>query len=101
LISREPQTTGQVHIRTKKFAVFSESDNVISTIIFFISFNTIYFTVKYYITEVLNLVNVVAQYWITDYFLGNQFWKVGYESWSLERLDLNVLPTMASCKMVM
>ena len=59
-----------------------------------------FYLVKYYIAEILNLVNVTAQYWFTDYFLGNQFWKVGYQSWFLDG-DVNVLPTMASCRVEM
>ena len=60
----------------------------------------LYFIVKYYVMEVFNLVNVASQYWFTDYFLGNQFWQVGYQSWFLEG-DINVLPTMASCRVEM
>ena len=58
------------------------------------------FPVKYYVMEVMNLVNVIAQYFFTDYYLGSQFWKVGYHSWFLES-DVNVLPTMASCRFEM
>jgi len=55
--------------------------------------------VKYYFTEVLNLVNVFAQYWFTNAFLGYQFWQVGYVSWaSIHELDVTVLPSRATCK---
>ena len=56
-------------------------------------------SVKYYITEVLNLLNVFAQYWFTNAFLGYQFWQVGYVSWaSIHELDVTVLPSRATCK---
>ena len=61
-----------------------------------------YFSVKYYFTETLNLINVFGQYWLTNAFLGYQFWQVGYVSWkSVHELDVTVLPTMASCRVVM
>ena len=60
---------------------------------------SIIFIVKYYVSEVMNLVNVVAQYFFTDYFLGGngRFMEVGLKGLSLDE-HMSILPILGSCK---
>ena len=56
------------------------------------------FPVKYYFCEFLNVVNVVAQYYFTDYFLGNQFNRIALDGLALDEHDA-VLPILAECRL--
>ena len=53
-------------------------------------------SVKFYIAEVMNLANAVAQFFFTDYFLDGHFATVGYHGLFLEENE-TVMPILSSC----
>ncbi len=57
-------------------------------------------TVKYYICEFLNLVNVVLQFFLTNFFLDGQFNRIAWEGIHLEEHN-SVLPILADCRLTL
>jgi len=51
---------------------------------------------KFYIAEVMNLVNAIAMFFFTDYFLDYHFKEVGFNGLFLEEHE-TVMPIVASC----
>ena len=51
---------------------------------------------KFYIAEVMNFANAVANFFFTDYFLGGHFADVGYHGLFLEENE-TVMPILSSC----
>lgn len=52
--------------------------------------------VKFYIAEVLNLANAIAQFFFTDFFLSGHFKSVGFNGLFLNEHE-SVMPIVASC----
>lgn len=51
---------------------------------------------KFYICEIMNLANAIAQFFFTDYFLDGHFQEVGYNGLFLDEHE-TVMPILASC----
>ena len=58
--------------------------------------SSIFFSVKFYTCELLNIINISVQFIFTNYFLGNQFGVVAYEGFGNEE-HVSVLPITAVC----
>ncbi len=52
---------------------------------------------KYYACEVLSMLNVVGQFYLTDLFLDGHFGRIATEGIGLEEHD-SVLPILAECR---
>ena len=59
-----------------------------------------YISVKFYICEVLNAANAVAQFYFTAWFLNGNFSKIATEGLYLEENE-SVLPILSECKLSM
>ena len=57
-------------------------------------------SVKFYICEVLNAANAVAQFYFTAWFLNGNFSKIATEGLYLEENE-SVLPILSECKLSM
>ena len=57
-------------------------------------------SVKFYICEVLNAANAVAQFYFTAWFLNGNFSKIATEGLYLEENE-SVLPILSECKISM
>ena len=60
------------------------------------TFILFFFPVKFYTCELMNIINISAQFIFTNYFLGNQFGVVAYEGFGNEE-HVSVLPITAVC----
>ena len=58
------------------------------------------FPVWYYLAELLNVGNVLAQFYFTDYFLDGQFGRIASEGLALEENN-SILPILAECRLQM
>ena len=51
---------------------------------------------KFYVAEVMNLVNAIAMFFFTDYFLNYHFKEVGFNGLFLEEHE-TVMPIVSTC----